>query len=85
MASVIVTVKVQDRPAMLDLEVPLDMPAKALLPGVILVVGMSGRIQPPRGPHTRIYSENQGRFLDDDETLEEAGIWEGSIIVLKQS
>lgn len=82
MESVIVTIKSCDGSRYYDMQLPANMPAKALSGKILSLLRNYDPefVRQVRG-HS-INAESIGRYLDDDETLEEAGIWDGSIITL---
>lgn len=79
MSGAIVTVTVQQVGLSLDLELPVDLEAAQL--GLLLAQALLTAGAAQVGV-TRLEAHPPGRFLRPDETLAEAGVWDGSWLVL---
>ena len=82
MDSVIVTVKSSECSHIFDVEMPLDLSANILVEKILVLINSFDSCFTRLDIKYRIYIEHLGRVLDDDETLEEAGVWEGSTLIL---
>lgn len=82
MENVIVTIKSRDGGRYYDMQLPANMPAKALSGKILSLLRNYDPefVRQVHGHSVNVLSI--GRHLDDDETLEEAGIWDGDIITL---
>lgn len=79
MESVIVTVKHQSRTGSKDLELPVDVPVKELANMIAYALHWDSNVT-GRVSIYHIHADPPGRLLEPDETLEDAGVWDGSII-----
>ena len=83
MKSVIVTVTDTTINKYYDVELPVNMPAKDLLVKIISVIRTFDYDFGRNISSKRIRVEHLGRYLDGDETLEEIGVWDGSLLNLE--
>ena len=77
MDRVIVTVKGAAAPHATEVEVPVTLPARELAPLLAGALGLAGG-----GAACRIEAFPPGRILDPEETLADAGVWDGAWLVL---
>lgn len=83
MESVIVTVKSCECKHIFDVEIPTNFPANVLVNKIIGLITSIDSCFTRLESKYQIFIESLGRVLEEDETLEEAGVWEGSILKLK--
>ena len=77
MDTAIITIKSQEGKPLMDLEIPFDMTAGELaniLSNYMQMKSIQG-----------LWAEPLHRELAGDETLKEAGVWEGSYIILQDT
>jgi len=84
-ASVMITVNIAGTMAQYDMELPADTPMSELSPKLLMALKNIGGDLFLDVDSIRIKSENYNRFLNDDETLESAGVWDGSSITVERS
>jgi hypothetical protein len=83
MQRVIVTVQRDDEARGRDLEIPAETPAARL--AELIVQALRWPVDSPAGPITyRIEAHPPGRMLRGDETLADAGAWDGARLMLAQ-
>jgi uncharacterized ubiquitin-like protein YukD len=81
MDRVIVTVDLNNNTTSQDLEVPAYMPARDLAQMIMRVLS-PGSTTADTFSRFKIKAEPPGRVLEDNETLAEAGVWDGSYITI---
>jgi len=81
MDRVIVTVKLDNETTEQDLELPAYMPARDLAQMIMRVLSQGSTLTETSGSY-KINAHPPGRVLEDNETLAEAGVWDGSYITI---
>ncbi|GAE86935.1 EsaB/YukD family protein [Acetivibrio straminisolvens] len=81
MNNVIVTVKCKNKKETRDLELPTDIPAKHLSSLIAYALRLDDDLTSVTSKF-HLYAEPLGRVLRDDETLEDAGVWDGSTLTI---
>ncbi|MFZ5989243.1 MAG: EsaB/YukD family protein [Bacillota bacterium] len=81
MDRVIVSVKIKNSANTQDLEVPVYIPAKELARMIVKVLTPSTSTTDSSN-HFSIKADPPGRILEDNETLADAGVWDGSYITI---
>jgi uncharacterized ubiquitin-like protein YukD len=82
MQRVIVTVECQERAKVLDLEVPSDVESKRLADMIAHALRWQVRSEGPQAEY-EIKAEPPGRVLAPEETLAEAGVWDGAYLTIQ--
>ena len=80
--SVIVTVKIDNTNKEFDLELPAKMPINELSEKLIVTLDNIQDDLLYGVKEIKLKYDIEKRFLEDDETLEDAGIWDGSYLTL---
>ena len=80
MEYVIVTVMSNINSKYYDVGLPVNIPGKALVDKILSLIKTFDMDFSRELKGERVHLENLGRFLADDETLWEAGVWDGSML-----
>ncbi|MCX7749941.1 MAG: EsaB/YukD family protein [Clostridia bacterium] len=81
MNRVIVTVEIPDSSTTYDMELPNDIPSGELAQMIAKSLHLEDNTS-VRGTFFKIQADPPGRVLGEEETLAEAGVWDGSFITL---
>ena len=81
--SVIVTLRTEDKAFSVDLDMPCKEPMKELTGKLLEILRILDRPLFGDWQAVRLYDEQTGRRLDPEDTLEEAEIWDGSILMIR--
>jgi len=84
-ASVIITIKIAGATEQYDMELPADTPVSELSPKLLMALRNIGSDRFGCVEGIKLKSEEYNRYLDDGETLESAGIWDGSTVTIERS
>jgi uncharacterized ubiquitin-like protein YukD len=83
--AVTVTVKFAGNSKQYDLEMPADIPISDLIPKLLMAVkNLESRFF-LGVDNIRIFSDSAKRYLDGNETLASAGVWDGSYITVEKA
>ena len=84
-ASVMITIQIAGTAEQYDMELPADTPVGELSPKLLMALRNIGIERFGSYESIRLKSEDYNRYLDDGETLESAGIWDGSTVTIERS
>ena len=80
--SVIITLRTTDDSFSVDLDIPCKEPLKSLKGKLLEILCMLDNRIFNSWRDIRLYNEKTGKQINPDETLEEAEIWDGSILLI---
>lgn len=83
--NVLVTVKIQGSAAEYDLELPAAVPVKELAALLLEALKSLNKQMFAQASNFRIMFNAENRFLEEDETLMKAAVWDGSIITIMKT
>jgi uncharacterized ubiquitin-like protein YukD len=75
---VIITIRFYEKS--IDMEVPANIPVHRLIILILDMLNDVSQVEYGNPSAGRMFSVDLNRYLEDNETLNEAGIWDGSII-----
>jgi len=78
MKKVIVSIKMDNRNKLLDLEIMTESSVAKMLTAICAAYHIGN------GKNYSVFANPLGRFLDPNETLEDAGVWDGAILTLRE-
>ncbi len=79
MKKVIISIKLDNRYEPLDVEVIAESSVAKMLIALCAAYNLGN------GKNYSVFAAPPGRLLDPNETLEDAGVWDGAILTLKRN